>query len=159
MNFRKHMGTMFVHQIEFMSKIRMQILVACVVAFIGTALLWFMPNSPFPFTFCLVTGFSAVFHFFIFIIFKKIQPAHVVFVLVMNVVLTPFIVHLSGGIASPFMLLFSSILLTALLFGMRSTTSLAIVIIPYLVVIMLEYWGILLPPTLSAATIYQSGLA
>jgi signal transduction histidine kinase len=156
---KKRLDDALLHQIELMNRIRIQVIHTSAIGFIGTVVLYYIPNSPFPATFCIVTALSAAFHFCIFLIFRRIRSIHVVFVLIVNVVLTPFIAHLSGGIASPFMLLFSSILLTELSFGMKNSTSLAIVIVPYLAVILLEYSGVIAQPAVSGLLIYKSGLA
>jgi len=107
-----------------------------------------------------VTAFvSGVFHFILFLFFGRIVPAARLTLSVMslaNMVMLGFAVHYTGGVVSPFVFIFFSIIISEAAYGIEYPVAPIAALLVYGVVIGGEYWGVFQRIPISAQSIYAT---
>lgn len=136
-------------------KIRIHILSISALAGFG-GILQNSFNIPFTRIFLPSMVVSSTVHLFYYINFKHLKYPHLLFLSIFNIVLMGLVIHSTGGILSPYTIIFAAILVSNISFGIATPFDLPIVIGIYVLVICLEYFGIIPQPTLSAADIYKN---
>ena len=138
---------------------RNQILFTTILSFLASAL-FFIFKNPFSIGFPITILTSACFHALIYLNFakfEKLKARTFTFISIFNLILMGGIIHFTGGILSPFVFVFFSILLSDASHGIEYPGLIAALII-YMGVIGLEYTGILPPLQISPSDIYAHGL-
>jgi len=104
---------------------------------------------------------SSIIHLVFYLIFTKVYPAYpLAFVLlsILDVILLGFAVHFSGGILSPFVFVFFSIILMEASYGIEYPKSSGVALIVYLFVVIGEFTGIFKPFPITTHDIYADKL-
>ncbi|OVE77925.1 hypothetical protein BVX98_01620 [bacterium F11] len=132
---------------------RRQILFTGVITCFGS-LLFLIPDFPFSPGFCLVSMISCIFHIFLFFIYKQLDSFSLNFANTFNFVMLGMAIHYSGGILSPFNLIFICVLVASAGFGAHYKLAIASSIVVYLTVAVTEFSGIFPPIDITPQDLY-----
>ena len=140
--------------------LRKQVLFSGFIALMITVLCFF-PNFPFDKNIFLLTLFLSLMYFAFYLFYDAVSKYRDIIIVLMSDIALVFIgiiVHLSGGIVSPFVFIYFCIVLSESAYESAKTLSIGIAVISYSVVIAGEYFGFLKVSNLFAEKIYSSGL-
>ena len=135
---------------------RAQILFTALVA-AAAAGIAFLPCFPFDPRFSYIALFSSAMHFLLLAFFHRATRGVLTVYCFVNIVLMGFVMHFTGGVASPFVLVFIFILIAMYYAGLRHPLLLPSTIATYAAVVLLEYAGVIDAPRVSSVDIYQCG--
>jgi signal transduction histidine kinase len=138
---------------------RRQLLLTALISF-SAPLLYLIPGFPFHRGFLDCAVVSGAIHLTLFVFFNRIFPLMTVTLMslsAINIVLLGFVMHFSGGVTSPFIFFFVSILVSDAVFGIEYPLATISSILTYATVVILEYTGIVAPVPISNLSIYASG--
>lgn len=138
--------------------IRYQLLVLAAIAFLAS--FWFL-DSNFPFSkfLCVIAAISFVVHILSYIFFNYLGYFYLVFLTRFNVFLLLAGIHFSGGITSPFLVIYVCILMSEIFLGIKESLNIILILISFLLLIFLEYFQLIKPYPLSNLDIYKSGIS
>lgn len=134
---------------------RPQIAFTAIMGFLGAGL-YFLPGFPFGKGFCLVALISGLLHSFLWICVPHVSHALLRKINYFDMLLLGFAVHYSGGILSPFNLVFICILISGSAYGLKSPVATAAIMGIYLAIVVAEYAGFWKPLPISAMDIYKN---
>jgi len=156
---RRKFANFIVPKVELSFGLRMQILTTALLCLSGAVAFSLMAHSPFPRPFIILIGVSGAVHLFFYVFYYRFHPLCYVFLVLFNILLMPVIIHYSGGIMSPFQLIFVAIIFGELAFGLESIASMPLVIIEYCSMVIAEYFNIIPQSAISALDIYRTGVS
>lgn len=122
----------------------------------AAALLFLIPGFPFPPGFLGVCIASALFHLILWVVFNRATPALFNVANIINLFMLALAVHYSGGILSPFTMVFVIVLISGAGYGVKMSWALAASVGFYWAVVFAEMYGYLPPVKLKAVDVYQS---
>lgn len=140
--------------------LRKQVLFSGFISLMITGLC-FSPNFPFNRNIFLLTLLLSLMYFAFYLFFDVVSKYRDIVIVLMSDIALVFmgiIVHLSGGIVSPFVFIYFCIVLSESAYESAKTLSIGIAVFSYLAVITGEYFGFLEVSNLFAEKIYSSGL-
>lgn len=120
------------------------------------ALLIFLPKYPFSINYCWVALSSCAMHLLMFLFFRWVTPRVFNIVNIVNFFLLGLSIHFTGGILSPFNMIFPCILVAGSEFGAKYPSVVIAPILCYLVVVFCEYFGFLTPLPVTPSSVYDS---
>ena len=120
------------------------------------ALLFLIPNYPFPVGYLAVCIASSLFHLMLFLVFDRATPAILNVANVINLFMLALSVHYTGGVLSPFTSVFVLVLISGAGYGVKMPLALTAAVAFYCAVIFAEKYGYVAPTRLTPAIIYQS---
>lgn len=137
--------------------IRRQLLFLSVITFFASFLFF---DSRFPFSryLCLIAVVSFVIHFMGLIFFNQLRYSHFILLTRFNVILMIGAIHFSGGIISPFLIVYICILMSDTYLGVNTNFNIFSIIGGYLLVVFLEYFRLIRIYSISTTSIYGSGV-
>jgi signal transduction histidine kinase len=136
--------------------LRRQALLSAMAAF-GTSLLYFVADFPHTAEIGMIAFFSGVGYSLFYVFFEDVYGfnarAAVAVMSGMAVLLMGFIVHFSGGIASPFIFLYFCILISEAVYGLENQYTLPLAVASYSIVCVGECLGVFEPANPWAAAV------
>jgi signal transduction histidine kinase len=123
---------------------------------LGASLLFVLPNFPLPVGFLGVCIASSIFHLVLYFLFDRITRPLLTLANIINLFMLALSVHYTGGVLSPFTMVFALVLISGAGYGVRMPVALGISIGLYCGVIIAEKRGYLPVVDLSPADIYRS---
>ena len=141
--------------------LRRQALLSCLAAF-GTSLLYFAADFPYTEKIALMALIAAVIYGGFYVFFKPIHArfarGSAAFMSGAAVILLAFVVHFSGGVASPFVFLYFCILISEAVYGLENPVTLPLAAGTYFLVCVGECAGLLAPANPWAAAVCANKL-
>lgn len=134
---------------------RDQVLSTCIVTSLGT-FLFLLPGFPFNRLFCALSFVSFCFHLLIFLFFRRMTPLHFSVASLINLVMLGFAIHYTGGILSPYTLVFAMVLISSAYYGIKYRLALVVAFLIYISVIVSEAMGWWPPLDIRPADVYRS---
>ena len=139
--------------------LRRQVLLSSMAA-LFTSLLYFVADFPHAEDIAVISLISAfvygAFYAFFDVIHARFASAAGAMLSGMAVILLGFVVHYSGGVASPFVFLYFCILISEAIYGLANPVTLPLAIATYLGVCVGEVTGLIPPANPWAASVYHS---
>ncbi|OGR65049.1 MAG: hypothetical protein A2X31_07790 [Elusimicrobia bacterium GWB2_63_22] len=139
--------------------LRRQALLSCLAAF-GTSLLYFVADFPYTEKIALMALIAAVIYGVFYVFFKPIHArfarSSAAFLSGAAVILLAFVVHYSGGVASPFVFLYFCILISEAVYGLENPVTLPLAAGTYFLVCVGECSGLLAPANPWAAAVCEN---
>ena len=123
---------------------------------LAASLLFFIPGFPFPVGFLGVCIASSIFHLVLFAVFNRATPAVFNVANLINLFMLAVAVHYSGGVLSPFTMVFVIVLISGAGYGVKMRLALAASVGLYVAVVFAEMYGYLPPTNLRPTDIYHS---
>ncbi|MCK5582864.1 MAG: HAMP domain-containing histidine kinase [Elusimicrobiales bacterium] len=123
--------------------------------------LFFFPDFPFDRKICLITALFSLMYFSFYVFFdliSKYRDIVIVFMSNMALVFIGMAVHWSGGIVSPFVILYFCIVLSESAYGIEKTLTIIVAVSSYVLVVGGECFGFLEVSNSFSEKIYSSGL-
>jgi len=134
---------------------RRQFLVSSLLGFAGAGVIW-LPHFHFAPQLGTVALLSGAAHLAVFLLLGRLRHRHLVLLNFFNIGLLGFAVHYTGGILSPFTMIYVCIFVAAA--GIEHWATLPAAIVSYGGAVLVEYAGWAQPVPVSAAQIYESGV-
>ncbi|OGS19028.1 MAG: hypothetical protein A2219_02500 [Elusimicrobia bacterium RIFOXYA2_FULL_50_26] len=152
--FRKSFFENIVSRPFIAAKIRQQLLLTSMAALAGAAVykVFDLPFAP-PFFSAVIASF--LIHLLCFLFFSRLRFSHFFILTVANMIFAGIIIHATGGILSPYIVVLAAILISNISFGLGTSLDVPLVIVVYCAVILLEFTGVINQPVLSAQDIYS----
>lgn len=123
---------------------------------LGAALLFLIPDFPIPAGFLGVCIASCLFHVVLFLAFDRATPRAFTAANILNLLMLVAAVHYTGGILSPFTMVFALVLISGAGYGVNMPAALGVSVGAYAGLILAEKTGVLPPVELTPTGIYQS---
>ncbi|HAT71446.1 MAG TPA: hypothetical protein DCS63_01345 [Elusimicrobia bacterium] len=138
--------------------LKRQALFSSVICFFVTLVFYYLPSFPFDRRMMYYTLAASAFYLAVFLFCDRIKKSYyplITFLSVFGLVGSSFIVHLTGGIASPLIFLYFAILISEAAYGVEQSMSIVVAVGLFLAVIAGEITG-LLPASAAALKVYAS---
>jgi signal transduction histidine kinase len=123
---------------------------------LGAAMLFLLPDFPLPAGFLAICITSSLFHALLYLFFDRATPAVFTLSNVANLVMLALAIHFTGGILSPFTMVFALVLISGAGYGVNMSAALAVSVGAYCGVVLAEKTGFLMPVDLTASDIYRN---
>ncbi len=139
-------------------KMKVQLLFTSLSSLTGVVF-YILFKLPFDTLFLWAMLFSSLMHLFFYIIFKRLSPTGLALMGYVNIILMGMVIHSTGGVLSPYTVIFAAILISNITFGIATRWDLPLVIGVYLSVVGLEYFGVITKPSISTYMLYDNSPA